>query len=95
MTAEARAARILSRLDSLFEIGRAAGTNRPGLGAGEQQAFEQVAAWMREAGLEVEFDKVGNLYGRLPGAGSSWPRSGAARTWIRLRTAVASTAPWV
>jgi allantoate deiminase len=64
---EARAARILSRLDTLFEIGRAEGTNRPGLGAGEQQAYEQVAAWMREAGLEVEFDAGGNLYGRLRG----------------------------
>jgi allantoate deiminase len=67
LTAEARAARILSRLDTLFEIGRAAGTNRPGLGPGEQQAYEQVAAWMREAGLEVEFDAGGNLYGRLRG----------------------------
>ena len=71
--AEARAARIRSRLDTLFEIGRAEGTNRPGLGAGEQQAYEQVAAWMGEAGLEVSFDAAGNLYGRLRGSDPSLP----------------------
>jgi hydantoinase/carbamoylase family amidase len=71
--AEARAARIRSRLDTLFEIGRAAGTNRPGLGEGEQRAFEQVADWMRDAGLEVSFDAGANLYGRLPGRDPSLP----------------------
>jgi allantoate deiminase len=71
--AGARAARILSRLDMLFEIGRAEGTNRPGLGAGEQQAYERVAAWMGEAGLEVSFDAAGNLYGRLRGSDPSLP----------------------
>lgn len=64
---EARAARILARLDTLFEIGRAAGTNRPGLGAGEQHAFELVRGWMLEAGLDVSRDRGGNLYGRAPG----------------------------
>ena len=67
MSPSDRAARILSRLDALFEIDRAAGTNRPGLGAGEQRAFELVGGWMREAGLEVSSDAGGNLYGRLPG----------------------------
>jgi allantoate deiminase len=65
---ERRAARIRARLDTLFEIDRAAGTNRPGLGAGEQRAFELVAGWMREAGLEVSSDPAGNLYGRAPGS---------------------------
>jgi hydantoinase/carbamoylase family amidase len=65
--AEARAARILERLDTLFEIGRLAGTNRPGLGEGEQRAYEQARDWMLEAGLEVSFDAGGNLWGRLPG----------------------------
>ncbi|MEO9175334.1 MAG: Zn-dependent hydrolase [Gaiellales bacterium] len=64
--AEHRAARIRERLDTLFEIDRAAGTNRPGLGTGEQRAFELVAGWMREAGLEVSSDRGGNLYGRTP-----------------------------
>jgi allantoate deiminase len=72
-TPEWRAARILERLDTLFEIGRAAGTNRPGLGEGEQRAFELVAGWMREAGLEVEFDAAGNVVGRLAGSDPDLP----------------------
>jgi allantoate deiminase len=71
LDAEQRAARIRSRLDTLFEINRAAGTNRPGLGAGEQRAFELVGGWMREAGLEVSSDPGGNLYGRAPGSDPS------------------------
>jgi hydantoinase/carbamoylase family amidase len=68
MTAQERAARIVGRLDALFEIGRAAGTNRPGLGEGEQRAHDLVANWMRDAGLEVSVDRAGNLFGRLAGA---------------------------
>ncbi len=64
---DARATRLRARLDALFEIGRAAGTNRLGLGPGEQRAFELVGGWMREAGLDVASDAAGNLYGRVPG----------------------------
>ena len=75
-TPDERAARIIERLDTLFEIGRDAGTNRPGLGEGEQRAHELVAGWMREAGLEVTVDGAGNLLGRAPGADPS-----AAEVW--------------
>jgi hydantoinase/carbamoylase family amidase len=71
LDARRRAARIRARLDTLFEIDRAEGTNRPGLGAGEQRAFELVGGWMREAGLEVSSDPGGNLYGRAPGSDRS------------------------
>jgi allantoate deiminase len=67
-SAEARAERIVGRLDALFEIDRAAGTNRPGLGSGEQRAHDLVAGWMREAGLDVSVDPAGNLFGRVHGA---------------------------
>jgi hydantoinase/carbamoylase family amidase len=70
---EWRARRILDRLDTLFEIGRAAGTNRPGLGAGEERAHELVAGWMREAGLDVTRDPAGNLVGRLAGSAGDLP----------------------
>src|SRR6476469_848762 len=63
-----RAARILERLDALFAIDRAAGPTRPGLGAGEQRAFDMAAGWMDDAGLQVSVDPAGNLYGRLPGS---------------------------
>jgi len=58
---------VLARLAALAEIGQAAGTNRPGLGGGEQRAHDLVAGWMREAGLRVEVDAAGNLRGRVPG----------------------------
>ena len=65
------AGRIIERLDALFEIGRDAGTNRPGLGEGEQRAHDLVAGWMREAGLAVTVDRAGNLWGRAAGADPS------------------------
>jgi allantoate deiminase len=58
---------VCERLDRLFEIGRVAGTNRPGLGDGEQRAFELVRRWMEAAGLETSVDPAGNLLGRLAG----------------------------
>jgi allantoate deiminase len=65
---QARAERILERLDTLFAIGHAAGTNRPGLGRGEQEAFGLVRGWMEQAGLNVTVDPAGNLQGRLAGS---------------------------
>jgi hydantoinase/carbamoylase family amidase len=73
VTADERAARVVARLDALFEIGRAAGTNRPGLGEGEQRAHDLVAGWMRDAGLEVEVDRAGNLFGRTAGSEPGLP----------------------
>jgi allantoate deiminase len=72
-TPERRAQRILDRLDTLFAIGHAAGTNRAGLGPGEQRAFELVAGWMEEAGLDVAFDAGGNVVGRLHGSEPDLP----------------------
>jgi allantoate deiminase len=65
---ELRADRLLERLDTLFQIGRAAGTNRDGLGSGEQQAFDIVQGWMRDANLDVVTDQGGNLVGRAVGS---------------------------
>jgi len=72
-TPQQRAGQVLGRLAELFEIGRQAGTNRPGLGEGEQRAHDLVASWMAEAGLAVEVDPAGNLIGRLPGSDPSLP----------------------
>ena len=75
-TPQQRAGQVLGRLAELFEIGRQAGTNRAGLGEGEQRAHDLVASWMAEAGLAVEVDPAGNLIGRLPGSDPS-----AAEVW--------------
>lgn len=60
-------ARVLDRLDRLYAIGAAGGANRPGLSRAEQGACELAAGWMRDAGLQVRWDPVGNLLGALPG----------------------------
>src|SRR5579862_9671096 len=59
---------VLARLTELAGIGRAAGTNRAGLGEGEKRAHDLVAGWMAEAGLRVEVDAAGNLRGMTPGS---------------------------
>jgi acetylornithine deacetylase/succinyl-diaminopimelate desuccinylase-like protein len=58
---------LLERLEQLYAIGAGPGANRLGGSAQEDEAHELVAGWMREAGLDVERDDAGNLYGRLRG----------------------------
>ena len=59
--------RVLERLDRMYAIGGGPGANRLGGTREEDEAHELVAGWMREAGLEVEVDPAGNLFGRLRG----------------------------
>lgn len=56
--------RVQERLDALFAIGGGPGANRVGGTEGEQRAHDLAAAWMAEAGLAVEVDEAGNLFGR-------------------------------
>lgn len=67
------AARIVERLEQLFALGEPPHANRPGLGEAEERALELVSDWMREAGLAVERDSAGNLYGRLAGRETGTP----------------------
>lgn len=55
------------RLDDVFHIGNGVGANRVGGTPQEDTACELAAAWMQEAGLEVEVDDRGNVVGRLRG----------------------------
>jgi allantoate deiminase len=64
------------RLERIYEIGGGIGANRPAYSGAEDAAHALVAGWMREAGLEVERDLAGNLYGRLPGV-----RQDLAEVW--------------
>lgn len=63
------AARLGARLDALRAHGAqpGGGVTRYAYSPAEQAATAAVAGWMREAGLEVRHDAVGNLFGRLPG----------------------------
>ena len=60
--------RVLERLDELYAIGGGPGANRPHDSPEEDAAHALVAGWMREAGLAVEVDAHGNLFGRSIGA---------------------------
>lgn len=64
--------RIVERLERLYEIGGGPGANRIYGSPGEDEAFELAAGWMAEAGLEVERDRHGNLFGRAARRPDLW-----------------------
>ena len=63
---------MLERLDELYAIGGGRGANRPYGSPEEDAAHALVADWMREAGLEVEVDAHGNLFGRTSVRDDIW-----------------------
>ncbi|MGH3137322.1 MAG: M20/M25/M40 family metallo-hydrolase [Gaiellaceae bacterium] len=60
--------RIHERLDELYAIGGGPGANRPHPSAAEDEAHEFAAGWLEDAGLAVEVDEDGNLFGHAPGS---------------------------
>jgi allantoate deiminase len=56
---------VLARLDELATFGGQAdgGVTRVAFSPDEIAARDRVAEWMREAGLEVRFDRLGNMFG--------------------------------
>jgi acetylornithine deacetylase/succinyl-diaminopimelate desuccinylase-like protein len=62
--------RVLERLDELYAIGGGPGANRPHGTPAEDEAHRRAASWLAEAGLEVEVDRHGNLFGHVRGSGS-------------------------
>jgi acetylornithine deacetylase/succinyl-diaminopimelate desuccinylase-like protein len=67
------AGRALERLEQLYAIGGGPGANRPHASAEEQRAHDLAANWLDEAGLEVEIDADGNLFGHAGGADRQAP----------------------
>ncbi len=61
--------RVLERLDELYAIGGGPGANRPHGSAAEDEAHRLAASWCEEAGLAVEVDRHGNLFGHVLGSG--------------------------
>ncbi len=57
--------RVLERLDELYAIGAGPGANRPHGSAAEDEAHELAATWLEAAGLAVEVDARGNLFGHV------------------------------
>jgi allantoate deiminase len=64
--------RISERLDELYAIGGGSGANRPHASAAEDEAHELASEWFRQAGLEVQVDRHGNLLGRSARAAHVW-----------------------
>ncbi len=64
--------RVLERLDELYAIGGGRGANRPHPSAAEDEAHELAARWMRDAGLAVEVDSSGNLFGHAAERQDVW-----------------------
>jgi acetylornithine deacetylase/succinyl-diaminopimelate desuccinylase-like protein len=62
--------RVHERLEELYAIGGGPGANRPHPSPAEDEAHELVAGWLGDAGLDVEVDVDGNLFGHASGSGS-------------------------
>jgi acetylornithine deacetylase/succinyl-diaminopimelate desuccinylase-like protein len=86
--------RVLDRLEQLYRIGGGVGANRVGDSAGEQQAHDLAAGWMREAGLEVSVDGAGNLSGRHTSVTVSDTEKVAASTGSSAFAGVSDTEVW-
>ncbi|HEX6957518.1 MAG TPA: allantoate amidohydrolase [Ferrovibrio sp.] len=66
--------RMLAQLDALGRISEHSDfLLRTFLTPEQKAAHEQVAQWMREAGMDVEQDTAGNVVGRYAGAGADAP----------------------
>jgi N-carbamoyl-L-amino-acid hydrolase len=67
--------RILVRLEALGEIGRTAegGVSRPAFGEADLEGRTYVIGLMKEAGLEIRIDPVGNIIGRQAGKNKAAP----------------------
>jgi acetylornithine deacetylase/succinyl-diaminopimelate desuccinylase-like protein len=64
--------RIFERLDELYAIGGGPGANRPHPSAAEDEAHDLAAVWFVDAGLDVDVDRHGNLFGRSSRAADIW-----------------------
>ena len=65
--------RVLERLEQLYAIGGGPGANRPHPSPAENEAHRLAAMWLEEAGLRVEVDRDGNLFGHARGQVGSGP----------------------
>jgi N-carbamoyl-L-amino-acid hydrolase len=72
---EIDSARLMSRIEALGAIGATAqgGVRRLALSDEDRAARDQVVAWMRSAGLRVEVDRIGNIFGTRGGTEGSAP----------------------
>ena len=70
VTHKINANRLQQRLEEMSEIGRhkEIGVHRLSLTDEDKKARDLLSRWMKDAGLEVKIDRVGNMYGYRKGA---------------------------
>ncbi|SHE44422.1 allantoate deiminase [Seinonella peptonophila] len=69
------AKRVAKRLDTLAQIAQTpeGGANRLAYSPADRSAKEQLKIWLKEIGLQVAEDEVGNIFGRLDGKHNHLP----------------------
>ncbi|WP_345780687.1 Zn-dependent hydrolase [Haloplanus pelagicus] len=67
--------RLRRRFDAFNEIGATdrGGVNRPALSDANARARDRLVEWLREAGLDVRIDEMGNVFGRRAGSEDAAP----------------------
>jgi N-carbamoyl-L-amino-acid hydrolase len=71
---EVNAERLVRRLGELGEVGRdGAGRTRLALTPQDKEGRDLIVGWLREAGAQVKVDRIGNIYGCLPGRNDGPP----------------------
>lgn len=75
MTVVLDQARLMDRLQRLGAIGNgpSGGPTRLALTDADRDGRDLLAGWMREAGLEVRVDRIGNIFGLWPAAAEAAP----------------------
>jgi acetylornithine deacetylase/succinyl-diaminopimelate desuccinylase-like protein len=74
--------RVRERLDELYAIGGGPGANRLHGSPEEDEAHRLAAAWFEEAGLSVEVDTHGNLFGHASGPEIGEKVSDTEAVWV-------------
>ncbi len=79
------AARLYGSIEALGRIGAyvdeptgLTGVNRLALTDADGEGRRQVLVWMRELGLDVTVDRIGNVYARRAGRGLPWSVRGVS-----------------
>lgn len=65
--------RLFARLEALGQVGALAGggVSRLALTDADRAGRDLLVAWMRELGMHVEIDRIGNVSGTRAGSGSA------------------------
>ena len=89
-------ARLIERLRELGDIGRDAEGRLTRLAGSDNDKAgrDRLVAWIEAAGLDVAVDRIGNIFGTLPGGAAGTPALMLGSHTDRWWAGAASTAFW-